>query len=82
VISKKESPTIFAGLGLQPRRFFNHEIHEKNKNCEYIQNIPVFLCLFVCFVCFVCFVVKKAAAGDIRQFSDRRLVGYPFLEIA
>jgi len=31
---------------------------------------------------FVCFVVKKAAAGDIRQFSDRCSVGYPFLEIA
>ena len=28
------------------------------------------------------FVVKKAAAWDIRQFSDRRSVGYPFLEIA
>jgi len=45
-----------------------------------ISCISCIFCIF--FVCFVYFVVKKAAAGDIRQFSDRCSVGYPFLEIA
>ncbi|OQY59931.1 MAG: hypothetical protein B6245_04145 [Desulfobacteraceae bacterium 4572_88] len=44
--------------------------------CRFLSRTQIFLYLFVCFV------VKKQAAGDIRQFSDRRSAGYPFLEIA
>ncbi|OQY58918.1 MAG: hypothetical protein B6245_09340 [Desulfobacteraceae bacterium 4572_88] len=39
-----------------------------------------YFCIFSCVSCVSW--LKKQAAGDIRQFSDRRSAGYPFLEIA
>jgi len=57
-----------------------HTKHTKKAKIVSIYRIFPYFLYFLYF--FVCFVVKKAAAGDIRQFSDRCSVGYPFLEIA